>query len=268
MKKAILYALLAALLLAPVGVGAYFLLRDDAESVETPKITAREFEKKEVIPPPPEKKPTPLSKTAYKTVSVFSPEKVYTEPTSGKVIYTIEPITKWSKITARYLVISSKKVDQKEYYEILLPIQPNNTTGWIEASRVTLKMFDGQVRVDLSERRVSFLKKGRVQRSFKAVVGKRATPTPKGRFAVQDIIPTNPGLFVGSRVIPLVAHSDVLETFGENNEPPLVALHGRGGGSLSDPLGQALSNGCIRLNNSDIEWLAARVQTGMPIIIR
>jgi hypothetical protein len=38
-----------------------------------------------------------------------------------------------------------------------------------------------------------------------------------------------------------------------------VGLHGRGGASLNDPLGNALSNGCIRLANDAIDAIVRRI---------
>jgi lipoprotein-anchoring transpeptidase ErfK/SrfK len=38
-----------------------------------------------------------------------------------------------------------------------------------------------------------------------------------------------------------------------------VAIHGRGGASLLDPLGSARSHGCIRLSNRAVSWLVSTV---------
>jgi lipoprotein-anchoring transpeptidase ErfK/SrfK len=47
-----------------------------------------------------------------------------------------------------------------------------------------------------------------------------------------------------------------------------VALHGRGGASLLDPLGSARSHGCVRLANGAIDWIAGHVPVGAPVRIR
>ena len=46
-----------------------------------------------------------------------------------------------------------------------------------------------------------------------------------------------------------------------------VALHGRGGRSLRDPLGSASSHGCIRLSNSAINWIASIARPGTPVVV-
>lgn len=66
-------------------------------------------------------------------------------------------------------------------------------------------------------------------------------------------------------MIHLTAHSAVLENVGGG--PGRVAIHGRGGASLRDPLGTARSHGCIPVNNAAVAWIAASVSPGSPVVI-
>jgi lipoprotein-anchoring transpeptidase ErfK/SrfK len=47
-----------------------------------------------------------------------------------------------------------------------------------------------------------------------------------------------------------------------------VAIHGRSGALLADPLGTAASHGCIRLDNAAISWIAGRAVEGTPVVVR
>jgi lipoprotein-anchoring transpeptidase ErfK/SrfK len=94
-------------------------------------------------------------------------------------------------------------------------------------------------------------------RTVSVVVGKPSTPTPVGLFAIAWAIPWNPNDFLGSWVLELTAHSNVLQQFDGGDGT--VGIHGRGGLSLLDPLGSAASHGCIRLANADIDWLVDMV---------
>ena len=80
----------------------------------------------------------------------------------------------------------------------------------------------------------------------------------------------NPGAFLGSYILPLSAHSNVLQEFGGGDGR--VGIHGRGGSSLRDPLGAARSHGCIRLANGAIEWIVRTVGAsrlpGIPVQVR
>ena len=49
--------------------------------------------------------------------------------------------------------------------------------------------------------------------------------------------------------------------------PGQVAIHGRGGASLLDPLGSARSHGCIRIDNDAVDVLERDVPPGTPVRI-
>ena len=69
---------------------------------------------------------------------------------------------------------------------------------------------------------------GRKQRSFKAVIGKPATPTPGGLYAIYEKLPQpDPKGFLGPWALHLTAFSDVLFNYGGG--PGRVAIHGRDG---------------------------------------
>jgi hypothetical protein len=57
----------------------------------------------------------------------------------------------------------------------------------------------------------------------------------------------------GSWTLPLTAHGDALQQFDGGDRT--VGIRGRGGASLLDPLGSATSHGCVRGDNSSIDWL-------------
>ena len=120
--------------------------------------------------------------------------------------------------------------------------------------------------INVRARRVTVLRDGRPVRRFSAVVGAPGTPTPRGRFAIYEIDrQPDPFGFLGPVALHLTAHSDVLDDYGGG--PGRVALHGRGGASLLDPLGSAASHGCIRVDSREAAWLARKVQPGVPVTI-
>jgi lipoprotein-anchoring transpeptidase ErfK/SrfK len=104
-------------------------------------------------------------------------------------------------------------------------------------------------------------------RSVRAVVGAPGTPTPRGLAAIyeRNRQPDRTG-FLGPWALSLTALSDVLESYGGG--PGRIAIHGRGGASLRDPLGSARSHGCVRVSNGAVEWLAVHVLPGTPVDIR
>jgi lipoprotein-anchoring transpeptidase ErfK/SrfK len=100
-------------------------------------------------------------------------------------------------------------------------------------------------------------------RRFSVVVGRRATPTPLGRFFVAERVRQPRGSALGPWVLATSAYSDVLQEF--DGGPGQIGLHGRTG--LPDPLGTGASHGCIRFSDRAIAWLAPRARPGTPVTI-
>ena len=69
----------------------------------------------------------------------------------------------------------------------------------------------------------------------------------------------DPSAFIGPWALHLTAHSNVLRNYGGG--PGRIAIHGRSGASLRDPLGSGRSHGCVRVANSDIRWLARKLRS-------
>lgn len=149
---------------------------------------------------------------------------------------------------------------------VLLPERPNGRSAWVNERRVRLARTRWRVEVDRSARIVRLLRAGTVVERVKAVVGAPGTPTPLGRFAVAEVArQPDPGGFLGPVALHLTAHSEVLDDYGGG--PGRVAIHGRGGESLRDPLGSARSHGCVRVDNGTVQELARRLVPGVPVAV-
>ena len=143
------------------------------------------------------------------------------------------------------------------WLQVRLPWRPNTAAGWINANLVALEKTPWRIAVSTASRTLTLFKAGKLVRTVSVVVGKPSTPTPTGLFSIAWAIPWHPNDFLGSWVLELTAHSDVLQQFDGGDGT--VGIHGRGGTSLLDPLGSARSHGCIRLANDSIDWLVATV---------
>ena len=164
------------------------------------------------------------------------------------------------------LVLSSvTAADGTVWLQVRLPIRPNNAAGWISADYVVISSTPWRVVVSTTRRTVSVYDAGRLRRRFGAVVGKPATPTPTGLFAVYAKARQPAGSDLGPWALHLTAHSNVLFNYGGG--PGRVAIHGRAGDLLADPIGSARSHGCVRVLSDDIAWLAATVSVGTPVLI-
>ena len=151
----------------------------------------------------------------------------------------------------------TRAADHRCFIRVRLPWRPNDAAGWLDAANVLLRQTPWRIAVSNTNRTLTLFHAGATVRTIRVVVGKPSTPTPDGLFAIAWAIPWHPNDFLGSWVLTLSAHSNVLQAFdgGDGN----VGIHGRGGASLLDPLGSARSHGCIRLANDSIDWLVHTV---------
>ena len=147
--------------------------------------------------------------------------------------------------------------DGRCWLQVRLPRRPNTAKGWVDASLVQLAPTAWRIEVALGARTVTLLRAGKRVARYRAVVGAPATPTPRGLFALTAAHSNDPGDFLGRWVLTLTAHSDVLQRYDGGDGR--VALHGRGGESLRDPLGSAASHGCVRLSNAAIASIVRRI---------
>lgn len=147
------------------------------------------------------------------------------------------------------------------WLEVQLPIRPNGSTGWIRDAEVQLHSLPYALHVSTAERSVTLSKDGEVVKTFVAAIGTGDTPTPTGSYFITELLrPTNQGY--GPYAFGISAFSEVLNSFGGG--PGQIGLHGT---SDESTIGQAVSHGCIRLNNEDITYLATILPLGTPITI-
>ena len=149
------------------------------------------------------------------------------------------------------------------WLHVQLPIRPNGATGWVRAADVVTARVHTRILVDLSRRQVSLYKAGRLVLRATAAVGSPATPTPTGRYYVnQRLVPTDPTGPFGPGAVGISAFSPVLTGWAQGGP---IAIHG-----TNEPwsIGHDVSNGCIRLPNRVLRRLFSATPSGTPVIIR
>jgi lipoprotein-anchoring transpeptidase ErfK/SrfK len=196
---------------------------------------------------------------------LLSAHSAHREPEAGspqtEVVPSRRPIT--GERTTLPVTGSLTDADGGQWLQVMLPGRPNSATGWI-AQQGTRKLVTAwYIVVDLAARRVSAYRDGHVVRAFQAVVGKPSTPTPTGRFFVEETVQMQAGEAGGPFALALSARSNVLQEF--EGGPGQIAIHGRD--NLGGTLGTAASHGCIRLATASIDWLAGRMGPGTPVTI-
>jgi len=210
---------------------------------------------------------SPSPRTGTWTARPLVRTPVRRRPGSAHPTWGASGKTRWSGTAQRFMVLRSARAAGREWLKVRLPQRPNRSAGWIAANRVRLTRSPHYVLVDISSRRLSIYRNGRLVARPRVVVGAPGTSTPVGLFAIYDRVrQSNPGGFTGPWVLPLTAHSEHLKRY--DGGPGLVAIHGRASASLLDPLGTARSRGCVRMNNRWVSHLAESVMKGTAVRIR
>ena len=171
----------------------------------------------------------------------------------------------YTPYTGRRLVVpvigSHRDAKGNDWIKVRLYKRPNGASGWIPRWITRPRRLEWRIEVSLRRRTVTVYRGGRVVRRNRVVIGRPGRPTPKGYFYVVDRVRLYNSWSSGVWALPLSAHSNAVKRFDGGDGR--VAMHGRG--RLSDPVGSAASNGCIRLRDGDIAWLAKRIPVGTPV---
>ena len=107
------------------------------------------------------------------------------------------------------------------------------------------------ITINVTARRLTLLKNGKVFKTYPIAVGKPSTPTPKGNFRIINKA-YQPGGPFGARWLGLNAPNGDYGIHGTNNP---------------SSIGNAVSNGCIRTYNNNIIELYNTVPIGTPVKI-
>lgn len=119
----------------------------------------------------------------------------------------------------------------------------------------------------LQERRVYLYSSDMLVSSYPVAIGTEETPTPQGEFSVGNMVVNpvwqspwtgevhepGPDSALGVRWIEFAESEEGV--FGFHGTPTL------------DSIGQAASNGCVRMRNEDVTALFAQVSPGTPVIV-
>ena len=169
-----------------------------------------------------------------------------------------EPGNAASAVPQTFLV-RSQRADG--WIEVLLPVRPNGSTGWVHASEVTLTQNPYRIAVSLGAHTITVTDAHDVVYTGPVAVGAPDTPTPTGNYYLYVLLQApDPSGPYGPYAYGLSSHSDALETFAGGDAE--IGIHGNDDASA---LGQSVSHGCIRMDNAAISVLATKLPLGTPV---
>ena len=148
----------------------------------------------------------------------------------------------------------------RRWVKLSLPGRPNGGRGWVpraavELHRVRRRIIVLRGRRQLQVRRIS---DGRILLKAPIAVGKPGAETPLGRNYYVDARFVPRDAFFGTYALETSAYSRLSEWPGGG----VVGIHGTDQPQL---IGQAVSHGCIRMLNGDVDRLHRLAPPGTPI---
>jgi lipoprotein-anchoring transpeptidase ErfK/SrfK len=148
------------------------------------------------------------------------------------------------------------------WYRVKLPMRPNGVVGYVRPVDVAVQKVTTRIIIDISARKLYFYRAGALVLTTPVAVGSPATPTPVGRYYVnQRLLTTNPNGPWGPAALGVSAFSNVLTGWTQGGP---IGIHG-----TNQPwsIGRPASNGCIRVPNATLRRIFDASLGGTPVII-
>jgi L,D-transpeptidase catalytic domain len=133
--------------------------------------------------------------------------------------------------------------------------------GWIALRDLARRTTAVEVRVDLSEHRITVTRSDRILFGMPAATGAPVSPTPPGEYFVTDRIAFSGG-YLGTFAFGISGIQPKLPPGWSGGNQ--LAIHG-----TNDPssIGRSASAGCLRVSERSLDRLKPLLQLGTPVIV-
>jgi hypothetical protein len=200
----------------------------------------------------------PQSISCYSTAFVNGPTTLYREP-GGRVRIRLSAKTEWG--SDRILGVVLRRGD---WVAVQAPELGNGELAWMPANSARLDCVTWSMHADLSRRILNVRRDGELVRRFRIAIGRRANPTPRGRFSVTDKLRvTDSGSPYGCCVLAVTGHQTRLPPAWPGGDR--LAIHATK--ELSS-IGKPASLGCLRITSVQARWLIRTIPLGAPLFVR
>ena len=132
--------------------------------------------------------------------------------------------------------------------------------GMLRWTRVRGAAHDSRIVINLAERRLKIVRNSEVAAEYEIAVGKPDTPTPTGEFRI-TAKQSHPGPATG------VFGARWMEFYRVTTPDGVLRLYGIHGTNAPQRIGGAVSHGCIRLSNHDVEEVYREAYIGERVEI-
>jgi len=197
----------------------------------------------------------------YDSPGASTPAREFDNP------WLYDPEVPTSTVTQVFLV---KELRNDGWVQVLLPVRPNGSTGWIRSSDVTITANPFHIEVALGAHTITVKNGNTVVYAGPVAVGAtdpplpdvgKPTPTPTGEYYLRILLQApDPNTVYGPYAYGLSSHSDSLDEFAGSDAE--IGIHGNNDPSV---LGTDATHGCIRMDNAAITMLSKQLPLGTPV---
>jgi hypothetical protein len=176
---------------------------------------------------------------------------------SGRVLARVGARTEFG--SPQTLAVAFRKGD---WLAVRSPALGNEQLGWVRAAPLRLLRRPVELEVDRSRRELSVRAEHGVERRISVAIGAPDTPTPPGEYYVTDKLPgAEYGSYYGCCILALSGRQPNLPQGWSGGDR--LAIHG----APTPTWGQAVSNGCLHADETDLRYLMKTVPLGTAVVI-
>ena len=208
------------------------------------------------------------AKSTISQVPVFDTPDTPTPSRELENPWLVDPEIPTSTVTQVFLV----KQQSPGWVEVLLPVRPNGSTGWVKSTDVTVTPNPFAIKIELGAHKITVTNADKIIYSGKVAVGAtdpplpdvgKPTPTPTGEYYLRVLLQApDPTTVYGPFAYGLSSHSDSLDEFAGGDAE--IGIHGNNDASV---LGTNATHGCVRMDNAAITMLSKQLPLGTPVNI-
>lgn len=189
---------------------------------------------------------------------------VFAEPDGEEIHRLANPTRTDEQGNATPLVFLVQGTDVSgDWLPVHLPVPPNGSTGFVRAEDVELYSHDYRIVVDLGDHRLTLSQGGEPVLEATVGLGRAGRETPAGLYFITELLQApDPNGPYGPYAYGISGFQDDPEVRAEFGGEAVIGIHGTNQPEL---LGQAVSSGCIRVDNDTITRMAEMLPLGVPV---
>ena len=204
--------------------------------------------------PTPTPEPDPWT-TVIATASV-DPVEVFASPdaaTATQVVAAADAVSLPGQIPVTFVVTEQRE----DWLQVLLPVEPRGSSGWVRAADVVLSATDNLIEVRSADHRLLLHRGDEVV--LDVAIGLGAEMVPVGRYFLKELLqPPTPGGVYGAYAYGLSGYPPALVSFAAGQG--VIGIHGTNQPTV---VGTDTSVGCIVMTDADIVRLVEEI--GLPL---